>query len=693
MQQPEGTLHALYQASLQIQGRLGMQDRLSHLIRTAQEVLRLDRVHILLADREGQWLEGVASTGTDEPLEALQIPIGPEAGGLAQAYLTQKAILWDGHAPVPETLRIKRPYDRIKAFRSRVFAIVPLIVEGRALGVLGVDRKRSRLPLEPATLELLQLFAAQAAVAIENARLFTSAEQRAGELATLQEVGQAITAQLELSRVLEAVVTGAMQFLGSQHTQVLLWDEANQTLRYGAARGAEAERVRTQRLQLGRGINGTVAMTRQPMILDDYQASPYALPEFPDIVATITTPILFGDRLLGVLHSHTTQAGRRFTPDDLRHLQMLAAQAAIAIENARLHEEALTQKGRLTQIFDSTSDGILLVGPMGRIESANRRAGELLGFSPETIVGLGLADLMSDQFREGGDYRHALTAFRSALLGGQDGDKEGDLSLPSVRRVLHWVARPTKDSLGAPTGLTLTFQDVTREREADQMKSDFVSFATHQLRTPLAGIKWMLELAAQEPGVPQEAGSFIQDARASAERLIRLVNDLLDVSRLERGKLTISSQIVRLGSLTDSVLEEVALLIKEKGHTLSVDGADQVSPVLADPQLLRQAILNLVSNAIKYTLPGGQIAIRMTQDGDMVCWAIRDSGVGIPPEAQHRLFEKFYRAENVLTIETEGTGLGLYLVRLLVERLGGRVWCESEEGQGATFFFTLRRTG
>ncbi|OLC33418.1 MAG: hypothetical protein AUH81_14365 [Candidatus Rokubacteria bacterium 13_1_40CM_4_69_5] len=111
--------------------------------------------------------------------------------------------------------------------------------------------------------------------------------------------------------------------------------------------------------------------------------------------------------------------------------------------------------------------------------------------------------------------------------------------------------------------------------------------------------------------------------------------------------------------------------------------------MLADPQLLRQAILNLASNAIKYTRPGGEIALRMSREASSVLWAIQDSGIGIPQEAQRRLFEKFYRADNVYTIETEGTGLGLYLVRLIVERFGGRVWCESEEGQGATFLFTL----
>jgi len=236
-------------------------------------------------------------------------------------------------------------------------------------------------------------------------------------------------------------------------------------------------------------------------------------------------------------------------------------------------------------------------------------------------------------------------------------------------------------------------RDITERKQVERMKSDFVSFATHQLRTPLAGIKWMLELAAQGAEVPAETRSYLQDAREANERLIRLVNDLLDASRLESGRLAIAPQETHLGELTRSVVEEVGPLIRERGHRLSVTGGEALPPLWLDPQLLRQVVLNLVSNAIKYTLPGGEIAIRMTRDGESVRWAIQDSGVGIPKQAQGRLFEKFYRGENVLTLETEGTGLGLYLVRLIVEQFGGKVRCESEEGNGATFAFTLPLVG
>jgi signal transduction histidine kinase len=134
---------------------------------------------------------------------------------------------------------------------------------------------------------------------------------------------------------------------------------------------------------------------------------------------------------------------------------------------------------------------------------------------------------------------------------------------------------------------------------------------------------------------------------------------------------------------------ELNPLIQEKGHQLSFVRAGAVPPVVVDPQLIRQVILNLASNAVKYTPPGGDIAITVRRAGASVCWAVRNSGIGIPKDAQRRLFEKFSRAENVFVVETEGTGLGVYIVRLIVEQFGGRVWCHSDEGKGATFFFSL----
>jgi PAS domain S-box-containing protein len=230
--------------------------------------------------------------------------------------------------------------------------------------------------------------------------------------------------------------------------------------------------------------------------------------------------------------------------------------------------------------------------------------------------------------------------------------------------------------------------DITERKEAERMKSDFVSFVSHQLRTPLAGMNWMLELAAEAENLPPQARDYIGEARESATRLSTLVNDLLDIARLESGRTLMAREAVRLDEVTRSVLREMQTVIAEKRHTVRFETSG-AAPALGDAQMLRQVVANLLSNAVKYTPDGGQIEVGLTERQELVEWSVSDNGMGIPRAAQPRLFEKFYRADNAVSKESEGTGLGLHLVRLVVEHAGGQIWCESEEGEGSRFTFTL----
>ena len=245
-----------------------------------------------------------------------------------------------------------------------------------------------------------------------------------------------------------------------------------------------------------------------------------------------------------------------------------------------------------------------------------------------------------------------------------------------------------RDDEGRAQRMIGSMMDITDRKEAERMKSDFVSFVSHQLRTPLSGMSWMLELADDAEGLPAEAHEYIADARESANRLVSLVNELLDIARLESGRTGAVPAAVSLEELTRSVLKEFQGLVAAKQHQIEV-AATPVEEAWADPQFARQVVANLLSNAVKYTPTGGHIAISLQQHNGSVQWSIKDNGLGIPKPAQSRLFEKFYRADNVLTMEAEGTGLGLHLVRLIVQQAGGRIWCESEEGEGALFAFTL----
>lgn len=518
--------------------------------------------------------------------------------------------------------------------------------------------------------------------------------RRQREAEELARVARTLTEDLDVGQVAARVVQPILGLFAVQSSVLWLREPDGSLVAVGISGRARQGFRLGDVLPAGASMAGRAVSEGRPVWTSDILAEPgLVLPEdqrarvqTAEDRAVLCAPVAVNARTIGVL-SLGDGSLREFTRDEVLLLQAFADQAAIALQNASLYAESQTQRIQLTQILESTSDGVLFVGPDGRVQAANNHAGELLGCPGTSMVG----DLGEVLRRECSavSTENLLLACAGGLGAAPVEGANGDLEVPNFNRVLHWEARATRDAAGRTTGLTITLHDVTQEREIAQMKSDFVSFATHQLRTPLSGIKWMLELAMQETDVPDGATSYMRDALGASQRLIQLVNDLLDVSRLESGRMKATPQFVDLVGLTRTVLDDLKLQTDEKGHRLTLETCGDLLEVFADPQLLRQVVLNLTSNAIKYSPSGGDIGVRLTRERDIVRWKIQDTGIGIPKESQRHLFEKFYRADNVASLETDGTGLGLYLVRLIVEQIGGRVGCESEEGHGATFYFTV----
>ena len=364
-------------------------------------------------------------------------------------------------------------------------------------------------------------------------------------------------------------------------------------------------------------------------------------------------------------------------------------------ERKRILMQLRQSKAQMSNIIANAMDAIIAVNTEQRIVIYNRAAAAMFGHSVDKVIGRPLSFLMPQRFREGhtahlqkfGESRTSSRVMGS--LGAVVGLRANGEEFPIEASISHTMT-------GAEKLYTVILRDITVRQKAEEqlkaalkMQSEFVSFASHQLRTPLAGIKWALELAAQEEELSEDARSFIDDGRQAAGRLIQLVNDLLNVSRLERGRLDLSPQTTDLARLTQEVVDELQVLAKNKGHAMRFEADRNLPAAWIDPQMIRQVVLNYLSNAIKYTPDGGQIDARLSLRDGMLCWAVRDNGVGVPDVDHEKLFGKFHRAENVRTLDTEGTGLGLYMVRLIVEQSGGEAWFESQEGQGSTFYFTV----
>ncbi|MCK9344634.1 MAG: ATP-binding protein [Candidatus Pacebacteria bacterium] len=367
------------------------------------------------------------------------------------------------------------------------------------------------------------------------------------------------------------------------------------------------------------------------------------------------------------------------------------------LEDSWKAKEKLEEEGnKLQTIITSIGDALVLIDLDYKIILVNTKALEVLGMAREELLSKDLRDIMKlykkKQYVEPKDWpTEEMFRTKEAITS----TLEDNLYILTKGRSTQLPVTVSIAPInGRFAGAVIVIRDVTSDRVLDEAKSSFISVASHQLRTPLTSIRWYSEmLLSEDAGTLNDSQKdFMKEIHGGAERLYQTVDLLLGISRVENGKVKMNRSLIDLSSFTGDITKELNSQINDKKLTLAVDPSEAVPvAVWLDPLILRQVILNLVSNAIRYTPENGTIKItwRIGDGGKEVIYSVSDSGIGIPAHQKNRIFSKFFRAENARMQVPDGSGLGLALVKDLVEAWGGRVWFESEEGKGSTFFFTV----
>jgi PAS domain S-box-containing protein len=360
--------------------------------------------------------------------------------------------------------------------------------------------------------------------------------------------------------------------------------------------------------------------------------------------------------------------------------------ASLNLEEQRVLSEAL---------FNSIGDGAIATDEFGKITRINPTALKILGYNEREMVGAWFPKKIISIHENGEVVSLIDRPITRAFLTGKT------VAEKTYYRKKNGQALPVSITVspimlaGKPVGAIEVFRDITIEYEIDRMKSDFISLASHQLRTPLSAIKtyshMLIDGYMGEITPPQRKS--LRTIVSAANRMNELISTLLNITRIESGNVTVTPKAVDVKRLAEEVNKEHHLGASDKEITLTLNApTTSVVSVQTDMLLFKEVLSNLVSNAIKYTPEGGSVEIGIKQRRYDVLFTVKDSGMGIPKASQEQIFTKFFRAHNVVRQETSGTGLGLYLVKGLVDALDGKIWFESNENKGTTFFVTLSKS-
>ena len=373
------------------------------------------------------------------------------------------------------------------------------------------------------------------------------------------------------------------------------------------------------------------------------------------------------------IHGYASSVRGHEFSTNIKELENLSSTITSLISTFNVQYSILdSERSRLATVLDQITDGVLIADPTGLIQFANPAAGRLFQFG--NPLNHSIAEVVRNH--------QLVEAWRRSQQTRQM--QSESVEVPARHQYLQLVVIPDQHTSGS----LLLVQDLTRIRRLETVRRDFVSNLSHELRTPLASLKALAE-TLQEGALddPPAARRFVDQIQIEVDALTQMASELLELSKIESGRFSLDRSPVEASDLLHSASQRMQLQAERANITLRVECGDDLPKVPVDSQRLEQVLVNLIHNAVKFTRPGGEVVLSAEPVPGDVRFAVRDTGVGIPADEVPRIFERFYRVDKSRT--GSGTGLGLSIAKHIVEAHGGKIWAESTEGRGSTFYFTI----
>jgi PAS domain S-box-containing protein len=622
--------------------------------------------------------------------------------------------------------RRDRRYAKTLAWQKSIESViaVPLIRDENTMGVLELVDVGQPTRFARQHIQQVTFFGTQAAAAIGNAQMVTELRELNEELDSrvierTQALGQErdrvqyllrvtseLAASLDQDRVLIRALELVNEVVKATHGSILLIDLLTGELIYPSA--FETHQLPPlPRVDLGfkpeEGLAGWIVRHREAVVIDDTLDDERWTGQGhqPELRSALAVPLIAGDEVIGVL-TLFHEAPNAFSQEQLEFVEAAAVQVANAISNAQLYLLIRDQAERLgtmlreehiesaknQAILESIVDGVLVADARGNITLANLSAGQVLGLRRDQLLGKSVNELLGLYSATGDGWLRTISRW-SRQSGVQEAQPFLAERLNIEDRFVSLHLSPVF-ARGQFFGTVSIFRDVTQEVEVDRMKSEFVSTVSHELRTPMTSIKGYAELMLMGAvgGLSEPQTRYLEVIRDNADRMSVLVNDLLDISRIESGKIVLELQPLDLVQLVNQVANShlTGLINREnKAMHFDVEVANTIPPVEGDYDRITQILNNLLDNAFHYTPANGYITVTLRPAGDRVRIDIADTGIGIDKESIDKIFDRFYRSDEAVVQQIPGTGLGLAIVQSLVALHGGEIGVASAPGVGSTF--------